>query len=214
MQPDAEKLNLTAAADVAGVHGAFHGRAGDPLTAPSLDGDLTLSGDAGKIWASVTGAPPAPLPARLSAHLVTEPGALKAQNLTGAWGDAGFSGALAFDAEGIGGTLNCDHLSAPAAGRAGAWPAGPGQDGRAVVKPVLRPGFRRSAPRKTQNGNIGFAAFRRQGAVRSGARSRTFGDRRRQAGTGGTAFCAAASNCGARAVRSRSTAMRAPPISR
>jgi hypothetical protein len=114
LQPDAEKLNLTAAADVAGVHGEFHGLAGDPLTAPSLDGALSLSGDAGKIWASVTGAPPAPLPARLSAHLIAEPGAIKAQNLTGAWGDAGFSGVLAFDADGIGGTLNCDHLSAPA----------------------------------------------------------------------------------------------------
>jgi uncharacterized protein involved in outer membrane biogenesis len=114
LQPDNDKLNLTAAADVAELHGAFHGQAGDPLTAPSLDGDLTLSGDAGKIWASVTGAPPAPLPTRLSAHLMTEPGAIKAQNLTGAWGDAGFSGALAFNADGIGGTLNCDHVSAPA----------------------------------------------------------------------------------------------------
>ena len=114
LQPDAEKLNLTASADVAGLHGEFHGLAGDPLTAPSLDGDLTFSGDAGKIWASVTGVPPAALPARLSAHLIAEPGAIKAQNLTGAWGDASFSGALAFDAEGIGGALNCDHLSAPA----------------------------------------------------------------------------------------------------
>ena len=114
LQPDAEKLNLTAAADVAGLHGNFHGLAGDPLTAPSLDGDLTLSGDGGKIWASVTGAPPAPLPVRLSAHLIAEPGGIKAQNVTGAWGGAGFSGALAFDATGIGGTLNCDHLSTPA----------------------------------------------------------------------------------------------------
>jgi hypothetical protein len=114
LQPEADKLNVTAAADVAGLHGAFHGLAGDPLTAPSLDGDLSLSGDAGKIWASATGAPIAPLTARLSAHLAGEPGALKAQNLSGAWGDAVFSGALAFDAEGISGTLNCNRLSAPA----------------------------------------------------------------------------------------------------
>ena len=114
LQPDAEKLNLTASAEVAGLHGEFHGLAGDPLTAPSLDGDLIISGDAGKIWASVTGVPAATLPARLAAHLIAEPGELKAQNLTGAWGDASFSGALAFGAEGIGGALNCDHLSAAA----------------------------------------------------------------------------------------------------
>ena len=54
------------------------------------------------------------MPARLSAHLIVEPGAIKAQNLTGAWDGVGFSGALAFDADGIGGTLNCDHLSAAA----------------------------------------------------------------------------------------------------
>ena len=111
----AAKLNLTAIADVAGLHGAFHGNlqdlAGDPLKAPSIDGDLALSGDMAKVFAGLLSGPQ---PARLTARLVGKPGELKAQNFAGEWGGSKISGDLTFGAEGVGGRLSCDRLSAPA----------------------------------------------------------------------------------------------------
>ena len=114
LQPDNERLDLTAAADVAGLHGEFHGQGRRSPDRAFARWRPDPFGRCRKNLGERDGRPPAPLPARLSAHLITEPGAIKAQNLTGAWNGVGFSGALAFDAAGIGGTLNCDHLSAPA----------------------------------------------------------------------------------------------------
>ena len=108
---EAGTLNLTASAEVAGLRGEFHGVAGDPLKAPSLDGDLALSGDMAKVFAGfVTGAQPA----RLAAHILARPGEMKAQNLSGEWAGSKIGGELSFGPDGIGGRLACDRLSAPA----------------------------------------------------------------------------------------------------
>jgi hypothetical protein len=112
-QPDGEggRLSLTAAAEVAGLRGEFHGRSG----AGDFDGDLSLAGDVGRLWRSFANdAAQAALPARAVAHLVGGAGRVEARNLSGTWNDVGFSGALTFGAEGIGGALTCDRLSAPA----------------------------------------------------------------------------------------------------
>jgi hypothetical protein len=109
-QPSGEgTFDLTAAGDVAGLHGAFRGVAREK----DFDGDLSLAGDAGKVWQSF-GAAQASLPIRAAAHLVGGAGRVEAQNLSGTWDGVGFAGALAFGAEGMGGALTCDRLSAPA----------------------------------------------------------------------------------------------------
>ena len=110
----AQKLDLSASGDLAGLHGEFHGLAEDLLQAPAVEGDLVLSGDLVKILASFAAAPSSPSSARLSAHLTAHDGSIALSNLAGSLGGDKFVGDLTFAAEGVSGDLHCDRLSAPA----------------------------------------------------------------------------------------------------
>ncbi len=109
-----DTLDLTAAGDLAGMRGEFHGQAVDLTGDASIAGDLALSGDLAKIMQSFGLAAPKRFPARLSARISEKDGAWRLQNLAGQWDGAKYSGDLAFGAEGMTGQLRSDRLSAPA----------------------------------------------------------------------------------------------------
>lgn len=103
-RPGAKKL--AASADLAGLHGQFHGRLGDDY---ALDGEAKLSGDAGAILALYSlSSGPAPL--RLSAHAAWRDGALALNGLAGDWQGVRLAGDVEADSSGLKGALRCGRL--------------------------------------------------------------------------------------------------------
>jgi hypothetical protein len=113
-ESQAEKLDIAASGDLAGLHGDFRGFATEILHSPTVEGDLAVAGDATKILASLSAPPPATAATRMSASFRASEGAVALRNLAGYWGDDKFAGDLTLSAQGIAGALRCDRLSAPA----------------------------------------------------------------------------------------------------
>lgn len=116
-RPDARNkgaMELNASAELAGLRGEFRGTAGDPVKAPSVDGDLALSGDAGKALAAFGFAAPGAQALRLNGRLSAQPGGWRLGDLAGVWGDIGFTGEIVSGADGLGGRVFSDRLSGPA----------------------------------------------------------------------------------------------------
>ena len=106
-RPGAEAF--TASAEIAGLHGEFHGAMADS----ALDGDVALSGDAGKILGLYAHSQP-PAPLRFNARASWRDGVLSLSNLAGDWAGDKIAGDLSVDSDGVKGALRCDRLSATA----------------------------------------------------------------------------------------------------
>jgi hypothetical protein len=109
-----EKLDVVASADLAGLHGDFHGFAKDLLRSLAIEGDLTIAGDAAKLMGVFSSPPQLPVPARFSALFQAGEGAAALRNLAGSWGEEQIAGNLSLGALGISGDLSCNRLSVPA----------------------------------------------------------------------------------------------------